>query len=103
MYPGNQPSGEQFDLSEVRLFPNPAISYVEVNLFTRQKGKLFIHLYNAVGQRLITRELYCHGVDMLEKISVQHLAQGLYSVQIELVAEAGYESKKSNYKFLKLR
>ena len=103
LFPGNNPTGEQFHLSEIRLFPNPARSYVEVNLFTRQKGKLFIHVYNPLGQRLISRELFCYCIDILERISVQHLAQGLYTLQIELIADPGNESKKSSYKILRLK
>ena len=102
-YPAVNNTSSQFDISEVRIFPNPATDYVEINITTKQVGRLYMHLYSPTGQKLMAKELYGHGVDIVERLKISHLPQGNYSLQLELVPIEGSVAKKSNYKIIKFK
>src|SRR6185295_15195114 len=71
LYPGkHHDNNKHFDKDEIRLFPNPATNYVEINFFTKQKGRLAIHLYDAMGNKSYSKEMTCDGVDLIERIPV---------------------------------
>ena len=100
--PGNNNPGGQFGADEIKVFPNPASSYVEINLFTKQQGRLKISFYNAIGQKVQTIESIVYGVDLIEKVSVNNLSAGTYLLHIELDADPNFVSKKGIYKITKV-
>ncbi len=99
--PGTNNTNNQFGVDEIKVFPNPASSYVEINLFTKQQGKLKIGFYNAVGQKVYAIELNTYGIDLIQKIPVNHLTAGTYLLSLELGADPGFVSKKGVYKITK--
>lgn len=101
LYPGRNNTDNAFDVDEVRIFPNPATHYIEINFFTKQKGKLTIHFYDALGKKVFSKELTSNGVDLVDRIPITKLSQGIYILHIELTGEEGFVSKKSSYKFVK--
>ena len=101
LYPGRNNSSRDFDADEIRIFPNPATEYVEINFFTKQKGKITVHFYDASGKRVFTRELTSNGVDLVERIPVTKLPQGIYVLNIVLYPTEGSVSKQSAYKIIK--
>ena len=101
LYPGRNNTNNAFDADEVKIFPNPATQYIEINFFTKQKGKLTIHFFDALGKKVFTKELTSNGVDLVDRIPITKLSQGIYILQIELTGEEGSVSKKSSYKFVK--
>ncbi len=101
LFPARDNNNQPFDADEIRIFPNPATSYVEINFFTKQKGKLVIYFYDALGKKVFAKELTSNGVDLIERVPVTGLAQGMYMLQIELVPDPGSVSKKSAYKIVK--
>jgi hypothetical protein len=106
-----QPYVNNFDVNhaatfgdeEIRVFPNPATSYVEINFKTKQKGQVTFHLYNAVGQRFYSKSFTSYGLDRIEKIEMERQAAGTYVLYIELEPELGSRPKKGSYKIIKLR
>jgi hypothetical protein len=101
LYPGQNNEETRFDADEVRIFPNPATEYIEINFTTKQKGKITVQCYDASGKSMITEEYTSNGVDLIERIPITQLSQGLYFVHIVLTASEGYISKKSTYKIIK--
>jgi hypothetical protein len=101
--PGTNNLSSQFGKDEIRIFPNPAPDHVEINFFTRQKGKIRISFYDASGKKVYDREVTCYGVDLVETIKVNHLANGIYGLQIDLVPDDGYVSKHGLYKLIKVQ
>lgn len=97
----NNPSN-QFGADEIKVFPSPASSYVEINFFTKHKGKIQISFYDAAGKRVFAKELQGNGVDIIERIPVSHFASGMYSLNVELVPEPGSISKKGVFKLMKI-
>jgi hypothetical protein len=100
--PGTNNTNNQFGADEIKVFPNPASSYVEINLFTQQQGKLKIEFYDAIGQKVYSIEPYVYGIDLIQKIPVNHLSAGTYLLRIELNAAPNYVSKKGVYKITKI-
>ena len=103
LYPGRDNNTNGFDAEEIRIFPNPATQYIEINFFTKQKGKLTVHFYDATGKKVFTKELTSNGVDLIDRIPVNALAQGVYVLHVELTGAPGSVSKKSSYKFVKIQ
>lgn len=102
LYPANTSTQPWFEMHEIRIFPNPSTDYVEINLFTKQSGKLALHFFSASGQIVFSKELDVYGVDKIERIPVSNFSQGIYTLHIELKAPEGYISKRSVYKIVKL-
>ena len=91
----------QFGIDEIKVFPNPASSYVEIDFFTKQQGQLKISFYDALGRKVYSTESRIYGVDLIKNIPVKHLASGSYVLQIELNADPFYFSKRGVYKIIK--
>ena len=99
--PWNNNPNNQFGTDEVKVFPNPASSYVEVDFFTKQQGQLKISFFDAVGRIVYSTESRIYGVDLIKNIPVNHLAAGSYLLHIELNADPSYLSKRGVYKIIK--
>ena len=95
-------SNNQFGADELKVFPTPASSFVEVNLFTKQQGRLKISFYNDMGQKVYSTELQAFGVDLIQRIPVNRFAQGTYLLHVELDADPNFVSKKGVYKIIKI-
>jgi type IX secretion system substrate protein len=95
-------SNNQFGADELKVFPTPASSFVEVNLFTKQQGRLKISFYNDMGQKVYSTELQVFGVDLIQRIPVNRFAQGTYLLHVELDADPNFVSKEGVYKIIKI-
>jgi len=98
----NNPNND-FSADEIKIFPSPASSYVEIDLFTRQQGRVRLGFYDALGQKVYAGELQTFGIDLIERIPVRHLSSGTYVLHIELEADPGFVSKKGVYKIVKIQ
>lgn len=87
---------------EIKVFPNPASKYVEINFFTRQQGKLKFKLFDASGRKTYSGELISFGVDLIERIPLSHLAGGVYTLRVDLEPYSGSVVKKGVYKIVKV-
>ena len=102
LYPAYNNQSNLFGYEEIKVFPSPASSFVEINFFTKQKGNIVLTFYDAAGKKVFVKQVRCNGVDLVERIPVSHFASGMYALNIELDAEAGYISKKGIYKITKI-
>jgi type IX secretion system substrate protein len=100
--PGVSNPYTQFGANEIKVFPTPASSYIEVDLFTHQQGKLKMSLYDAIGQRLYSTELHTFGVDLIQRIPINSYNTGTYLLHIDLDADPNFFSKKGAYKIIKI-
>lgn len=98
--PGFNDPNNQFGADELKVFPTPASSYIEIDLFTKQQGRLKIELYNGIGQKLYLTELQYFGVDLIQRIPVSNLAAGTYLLHIGLEADLNFVSKSGIYKVI---
>ena len=102
LHPGFNNNSLVFGIDEIKVFPNPASRYVEINFFTKQKGSVTLNFYDAMGKIIYSQEIISYGVDLIHRIPVRHLSSGSYFLQISLDADAGFVSKQSNYKIIKI-
>ncbi|MBN8575565.1 MAG: T9SS type A sorting domain-containing protein [Cytophagales bacterium] len=69
------------DLAEhITIYPNPANESFEIELPNRATERLAINLIDPVGRA--TQQLYFEKGELTKTVSTQHLAQGIYVVQI---------------------
>lgn len=92
-----------FGPEEIKVFPNPATTYVEIDFLTKQKGRVGFHLYDGLGQLVYKKEFYSFGYGHIERIDMQRFAASEFYLYIVLVAEAGSVDKKGSYKIIKFR
>jgi hypothetical protein len=100
LYPNSYNPNQQFGAEEIKVFPNPASSYVEVDFLTKGKGSMGLALFNDVGQKLYSKQFYSDGLDRIERIPVSYLTGGVYILHVELKS-GNFVTKQGNYKIIK--
>ena len=101
--PGSINNSGGFGPEEIKIFPNPAVNFVEIDIMTKQKGTFNMSLYNELGQRIYYRTFQTNGLDRIEKIKLDGLAAGTYMLLIDMDPESGSTAKKGAFKIIKLR
>ena len=91
-----------FDNDEIKIFPNPASDFAEINFFTKQKGKIAIDMIDASGKSVWKRELVSYGLDLIERIPLLKFSEGSYVIKITLNASSGSISKHGAFKIIKI-
>ncbi|MFC0774124.1 T9SS type A sorting domain-containing protein [Terrimonas alba] len=102
LFPGTFYGQGQFAAEEVKIFPNPASRFIEINFFTKQKGQVTFGFYDMLGKKVFAQQITCNGVDLIHRIPLANLPSGSYLLQINLEGDAGYLSKHGAYKILKI-
>jgi len=102
-YPANNNTNNIFGSDEIRIFPNPASDYVEVNFFTKQKGRITLSFYDGAGRKILTLTDRYYGVGLIRRIPVSQLPNEVYMLHVHLDADRGYHSKKGVYKIVKIK
>ena len=102
-YPSGNNDNTIFGNDEIKIFPNPASSYVEINFFTKQKGRLTINFYDGSGKRVYTTSDMYYGVGLIKRIPVSHLPNEVYMLDIKLDPSMGYTAKNGVYKLIKIK
>ena len=103
LFPGIINTHSKFGAEEIRIFPNPSTKYVEVNISTKQKGLISIVLFDMIGHNIYSKELDGFGVDIIERIPLEHLAQGSYSLYVALKPLEGSVAKSSSYTIIRIQ
>jgi hypothetical protein len=102
-YPATNNINSFFTKDEIKIFPNPASSYVEINFFTKQKGRVTLSFYDGSGRKILTVTDSYYGVGLIKRIPVTHLPNEVYMLHVDLNADQGYSSKKGVYKIVKIK
>lgn len=103
LYPATNNLSTLFGDDEIKIFPNPVSTYVEINFFTKQKGRVTIEFYDALGKKVYSSGMVYYGVGQIERVAVNKLPNEVYFVHIDLEPFSGYISKKGIYKIVKVR
>ena len=102
-YPATNNTNHVFGNDEIKIFPNPASSYVEINFFTNQKGRIILSFYDGAGRKIFSVSDSYYGVGLIKRIPVSHLPSEVYMLHVDLDPYPGYSSKKGVYKIVKIR
>jgi hypothetical protein len=102
-YPATINTSSIFSNDEIKIFPNPASSYVEINLLSKQRGRIILSFYDGSGRKILTVEDSYYGVGLIKRIPVSHLPNEVYMLHVDLDPYPGYSSKKGIYKIVKIK
>jgi len=102
-FPATNNTNNIFRDDEIRIFPNPASSYVEINFFTKQRGRIILSFYDGSGRKIFTVSDSYYGVGLIKRIPVSQLPNEVYMLHVDLIPDQGYSSKKGIYKIVKIR
>ena len=102
-YPSGINGNAIFGADEIRIFPNPASSYVEINFFSKQKGRITISFYDGAGKKVFTTSDAYYGVGLIKRIPVSQLPNEIYMLHVDLDPYPGYVAKKGAYKVIKIK
>jgi hypothetical protein len=85
---------------EFKILPNPTPGILYLQAGFLEKGKLAMLLYNAAGQKILSREDVLTGF-VTKNINMSAYAAGTYLLQISFRTDSGNERKRT-YKIVKL-
>lgn len=100
--PASNNTNSQWGTEEIKIYPNPVITELEVSILSKQKGKVAMMLYDASGKLLGTKEFEYFGVGRIEKWNFSRYASGQYMLKIILDPQPGSVAKKGTFKVQKL-
>jgi hypothetical protein len=102
-YPAKVNINNIFADDEIKVFPNPASNYVEINFLTKQKGRITTSFYDGAGKKIYTTSDVYYGIGLIKKIPVSKLPNEVYMLHVDLDPYPGYVSKKGIYKIIKIK
>src|SRR6186713_3294545 len=102
-YPATNNTNNIFGRDEIKVFPNPASSYVEINFFTKQMGRITLSFYDGSGRKILSVADSYYGVGLIKRIPVSQLPNEVYMLHVDLDPYPGYTSKKGIYKIIKIK
>ena len=102
-YPATINTNHVFGNDEIKIFPNPASSYVEINFLSKQRGRITLSFYDGSGRKILTVADSYYGVGLIKRIPVSHLPNEVYMLHVDLDPYPGYSSKKGVYKIVKIK
>jgi hypothetical protein len=100
--PGLINNSTQWGTEEIKVFPNPVITELEVDILSKQVGKVNMMLYDALGRLLGTKQFDYNGVGQIVKWSFGSYSVGHYILKVTLDAAPGFIGKKGAFKVEKL-
>lgn len=102
-YPAKDDYHTIFGADEIKVFPNPASSYVEINFLTKQKGRITLTFFDGTGKKIFTATDRYYGVGMIKRIPVTKLPNEVYMLHVDLDPDPGSIVKKGVYKIIKIK
>ena len=102
-YPATINTNNIFGKDEIKIFPNPASSYVEINFLSKQIGRITLSFYDGSGRKILTVADSYNGVGLIKRIPVSHLPNEVYMLHVDLDPSPGSSSKKGVYKIVKIK
>lgn len=87
---------------EVKIFPVPTRGRVEVNLLSKQQGRIQMQLVDGLGHTVLTEEFDYNGLGSITVWDISRLASANYSLRIRLNPKAGSVKKDGAFKILKV-
>src|SRR5688572_29222418 len=83
-----------FDRDEIRILPNPTRGKLEINVNTKQQGRISITLYDALGTLLYVKQVIGYGYGLIETFDMTRFTHGAYMLKVELIPAAGFVKKR---------
>jgi hypothetical protein len=87
---------------EIKIFPVPTRGRVEVDILSKQQGRVRMQLVDGLGQVIRTAEFDYAGLGNIQIFDITTLASANYSLRITLDPKPGFVKKSGAFKILKI-
>ena len=88
---------------EIKILPNPTQSWIEIDFFSKQQGKVTMALIDESGKLMIRKQFDYYGTGRIEKMDLSSYASEAYFLNIQLEPTGTSVMKRGSFKVLKLR
>ena len=92
-----------WDRDEIKILPNPTQNILEIDFFSKQKGKITLNLIDEAGRFLAQRQFDYFGTGRIEIWNLDRYPSGAYFLNISLSPTGTSVAKKGIYKVIKIR
>jgi len=89
-----------YTIKNIQVYPNPASTYVTIDIPVEEAGKVQLTLYNSMGQLVYKKEITTYGHHTKERISMGAFMQGTYLLRVRM-GPPGIRAKEMTYKIVK--
>jgi len=98
------PSGASTPLSdEIKLYPNPARSFVDLNFFGKTTGMFQYELFDLSGKKITAARFLYFGVPVTERINMNMLWTGTYILSVRQYSYITNKlEKEASFKIIKV-
>ncbi len=92
-----------WDRDEIRILPNPTQNVIEIDFFTKQKGKVIMNLFDESGRYVGTKQFDYFGNGSIQRWDLSQYASGMYLLNIQLQPTGTSVAKKGSFKVIKIK
>ena len=94
---------EAWASDEIKILPTPTSNFLEINFFSKQKGKVTMSLLTETGQLLISKQFLYYGNGHIEYLALEKYPCGQYFINIVMMPISGSVRKKGAFKIQKIK
>jgi len=91
-----------WDRDEIRILPNPTQNVIEIDFFSKQKGKVTMNLFDESGRLMGKKQFDYFGNGSIQKWNLNGFAVGTYLLHIQLEPTGTSVAKKGAFKVIKI-
>ncbi len=92
-----------WDRDEIKILPNPTPNWLEIDFFSKQKGKVTLQLFDEAGSNLAVKQFDYFGTGRIEKMDLTRYPSGQYFLNIQLTPTGNSVAKNGTYKVQKIK
>lgn len=100
--PATNSTTNSWDKDEIKILPNPTQNVIEIDFFSKQKGKVNMAFYDAKGSFMGSKQFDYYGTGRIEKWNLNAFPSGTYILNIELVPISPSVAKKGAFRVVKV-
>ena len=88
---------------EIRILPNPTRDILQINFLSKQKGRVYMMLFDEIGRQMGIQEFDYHGNGLIKTWDFERYASGNYFLNIQLKPTGTSVAKKGTFKVQRIR
>ncbi len=92
-----------WDRDEIRILPNPTQNVIEIDFFTKQKGKVIMNLFDEAGKYVGNKQFDYFGNGSIQRWDLSQFPSGMYLLNIQLQPTGTSVAKKGSFKVIKIK
>ena len=92
-----------WDRDEIKILPNPTPDWLEIDFFSKQRGKVTMQLFDERGSNLAVKQFDYYGTGRIEKMNLGRYPSGQYFLNIQLTPTGTSVAKNGTFKVQKIK